>query len=175
MVKAVRPLTKPLVPSSGSTRKKAPVMLGDVAGGHGLLGDDGDPRGDPRQRFEDDLLRLPVGRGDGAVVGLPLNGNARVEVGHLHAGGGERHAQEVLGEASHVAGVHAGLALLSRAFVRVARLPEPMLREMGPSSDEKTILSCAVALCGSPALAAAARSVYQGSIDAQAFVSASVA
>ena len=28
MVKAVRPLTKPLVPSSGSTRKKGPVSSG---------------------------------------------------------------------------------------------------------------------------------------------------
>ncbi len=115
MVNSGLPLMKPLVPSRGSTRKKGPVMVGDAAGRHLLLGDDRNPRRDSRQPRQDDFLRLPVGGRDGAVIGLALNLHAGAEVGHLDPCCSQRHTQEAFGEVADFACLHGPSPRDSRA------------------------------------------------------------
>jgi hypothetical protein len=88
-------------------QEERPRDVGDAPGRHLLLGDHRHARRKPRQPLQDDLLRLPVGGRHRAVVGLPLHCHAGAEVGHLHAGRGQRHAQEAFGEALHLAWLHA--------------------------------------------------------------------
>ena len=99
MVNSGLPLMKPLVPSSGSTRKNAPAMSGmrpAATSSSAMTGTPGARRASPARMISSDCRSAAV---TGLWSALRSTATPGAEVRHLHAGRGQGHAQEAFGEA----------------------------------------------------------------------------
>ena len=106
MVNCGLPRMNGLVPSSGSTRKNESPVLGmrpTAAASSETTGTPGATRASPARMMSSDSRSATV---TGLLVRLGLDRHAGREMGHLHARGGQRHAQESFGKLLHVGCLH---------------------------------------------------------------------